>query len=253
MGATYRADTVIVGAGLLVVDSPEQRRTRIRDTPERALEDWLTYGELDSTDEWPCRWAEAYVQGSRELIYDWLREQGVRFLPVVHWTERGGDVPGNSVPRFHPVWGTGQRVIDVLMARIDAHPNKDRLLVLARHRAVELVEEAGRIIGIEGEVLGAVTAAEAAEVTGAFRAEGGAVVVAAGGACGDLARVRARWPSGYGTPPPELLNGSHPAAHLTHLERVSFCAAGVRHWKPTHPDHALALVPPRSALWVNSQ
>ena len=40
----------------------------------------------------------------------WLHAHGVRFLPVVGWAERGGYGAighGNSVPRFHVVWGTG--------------------------------------------------------------------------------------------------------------------------------------------------
>jgi len=275
MGATYRADAVVVGGGLaglvtalelldagqsvvlleagprdrlgglareafggiFVVGTPEQRRTGIRDSPDLALSDWLAYGELEDTDEWPRRWAEAYVNESREVVYDWLRGCGVRFIPVVHWVERGLHRPGNSVPRFHIVWGTGQRLIEVLLERIASHPHKDRLLVLARHRAVQLIERDGRIVGVDGEVLGEVEGAGGINVsTAEFSAEGDAVVVAAGGVCGDLDKVRERWPEGYGQAPAELLNGSHPAADgamhdavaergasVTHLDRV--CAA----------------------------
>jgi len=173
--------------------------------------------------------------------------------------------PANSVPRFHMVWGTGQRLIEALLERIAAHPHKDRLLVLARHRALELIERGGRIVGVAGEVLGEREGSEAINVTtGDFSAEGDATVIAAGGVCGDLNKVRERWPEGYGQPPAELLNGSHPAADgtmheaaarrgasVTHLDRVWFYAAGVRHWQPRHAHHGLSLVPPRSALWVN--
>ena len=47
--------------------------------------------------------------------------QGVRFFPVVGWAERGGGLargPGNSVPRFHIVWGTGPGAV----ARSSAAP-----------------------------------------------------------------------------------------------------------------------------------
>ena len=43
---------------------------------------------------------------------DWLHAMGVRFFPVVGWAERGGGLAsghGNSVPRFHIVWGTDLR------------------------------------------------------------------------------------------------------------------------------------------------
>jgi len=303
MGATYRADTVVVGGGLaglvtaielleagqsvvllesgprdrlgglarrafggiFVVGTPEQRRGGIRDSPELALQDWLAYGELEETEEWPRRWAEVYVNESREVVYDWLRGCGLRFVPVVHWVERGLDGPGNSVPRFHMVWGTGQRLIDALLERIAAHPDKDRLLVLARHRVLELVERDGRVVGVSGEVLDDGEGSGGINVSrGEFSAEGDSVVVAAGGVCGDLEKVRQRWPAGYGQTPVELLNGSHPAADgtmheaavrrgasVTHLDRVWFYAAGVRHWRPRHEHHGLSLVPPRSALWVD--
>ncbi len=185
--------------------------------------------------------------------------------PVVHWVERGLHRPGNSVPRFHMVWGTGQRLIEALLERIAAHPHKDRLLVLARHRALELIERGGQIVGVAGEVLD--EGSEGINVaSGEFSAEGDAVVVAAGGVCGNLAKVRERWPEGYGRAPTELLNGSQPSADgamheaasrrgasVTHLDRVWFYAAGVRHWQPQHEHHGLSLVPPRSALWVNWQ
>jgi predicted oxidoreductase len=38
----------------------------------------------------------------------------VRFLPAVGWAERGGGLAtghGNSVPRFHLVWGTGPALV----------------------------------------------------------------------------------------------------------------------------------------------
>src|SRR5262252_9701276 len=48
--------------GLFLVDSPEQRRLRIRDSHELALQDWLGTAGFDRPDdEWPRRWAEAYV------------------------------------------------------------------------------------------------------------------------------------------------------------------------------------------------
>src|SRR5215510_13291129 len=48
--------------GLFLVDTPEQRRMRIRDSRELAWQDWLGTAGFDRPeDEWPRRWAEAYV------------------------------------------------------------------------------------------------------------------------------------------------------------------------------------------------
>jgi predicted oxidoreductase len=48
--------------GLFFVDSPEQRRLRIRDSRDLALQDWMGAAGFDrEEDHWPRRWAEAYV------------------------------------------------------------------------------------------------------------------------------------------------------------------------------------------------
>ena len=39
--------------GMCLVDTPLQRRKRIPDSPERALQDWLRFGELDASELWP--------------------------------------------------------------------------------------------------------------------------------------------------------------------------------------------------------
>src|SRR3954466_9699633 len=48
--------------GLMLVDSPEQRRLRIRDSHELAWQDWLGTAGFDrDEDEWPRRRAGDYV------------------------------------------------------------------------------------------------------------------------------------------------------------------------------------------------
>src|SRR5262245_5732635 len=108
--------------GLFLVDSPEQRRLRIRDSHDLALQDWLGSAGFDRReDHWPRRWAEAYVGFATGEKRAWLRALGVRWFPVVGWAERGGYAamePGNSVPRFHVTWGTGPGVIAPFVARV---------------------------------------------------------------------------------------------------------------------------------------
>src|SRR5919112_1698957 len=77
--------------GLFLVDSPEQRRARVRDSRELALDDWLGAAGFDrDEDVWPRRWAEAYVDFAAGEKRPWLHGQGVRWLPLVQWAERGG-------------------------------------------------------------------------------------------------------------------------------------------------------------------
>src|SRR6202521_2587255 len=91
--------------GLFLVDSPEQRRLRIKDSFDLAWQDWLGSAGFDrAEDNWARRWAEAYVGFAAGEKRSWLRAMGHRFFPIVGWAERGGGAAlthGNSVPRFH--------------------------------------------------------------------------------------------------------------------------------------------------------
>src|SRR2546427_12240334 len=78
--------------GLFFVDSPEQRRLRIRDSRELALQDWLGSAGFDrAEDHWPRRWAEAYVDFAAGEKRAWLRPQGLRGFSILGWAgSRGG-------------------------------------------------------------------------------------------------------------------------------------------------------------------
>ena len=91
--------------GLFMVDTPEQRRLRVRDSMDLARQDWLGSAGFDrAEDKWPRAWAEAYLGFAAGEMRPWLHGRGMRWFPVVGWPERGGslaDGHGNSVPRFH--------------------------------------------------------------------------------------------------------------------------------------------------------
>ena len=90
--------------GIFLVDLPEQRRMRIRDSHDLALEDWLGTAAFDRAEDlWPRRWAGAYVGFAAGEKRSWLKQRRLKFFPVVGWAERGGGNAvghGNSVPRF---------------------------------------------------------------------------------------------------------------------------------------------------------
>jgi len=241
--------------GILLVDTPEQRRAGIRDTPELALADWHAFGELDPADRWPCAWAEAYVHRCHDEVGLWLRKRGVGFLPAPHWVERGLFTPGNSVPRFHIVWGTGQQLALRLIECLQQHPQRARLDLRFGHRVDSLTLTNGAVTGCSGINEGNQEA---------FELQAGSVIVAAGGFNGNIERVRRHWHRDWSSPPPVILNGSHRYAdgrlhdavgaaggQLTHLDAMWNYAAGVRHPRPRKPGHGLSLVPPRSALWLD--
>ncbi len=91
--------------GLCMVDTPEQRRMRIKDSHALALQDWMGSAQFDrEEDHWPRRWAEEYLDFASGDMRSWLYDLGMRWFPVVGWAERGGsfaDGHGNLVPRFH--------------------------------------------------------------------------------------------------------------------------------------------------------
>ena len=242
--------------GMFFVDSPEQRKGGIKDSVDLAMRDWVRYGELDPSDVWPYRWAEAYVNRCTEEVRGWLAERDVSIFRAVGWTERGYFVPGNSVPRFHIVWGTGEGIVLPLIERLGAHEKAGRLQLHFDHRVDGITKEGGQVVGCHGS-----------NNAGSFEARGDAVVIAAGGIAGNHDKVREVWPRDqWGEPPEAMLNGSIPeadgklldraeelGANVTHLEKMWNYAAGVRHWEPPFPNHGLSLVPVKSALWVNYQ
>ncbi|MBV8350082.1 MAG: FAD-binding protein, partial [Mycolicibacterium sp.] len=93
--------------GLFLVDSPEQRRMRVKDSFELAWNDWqgsAQFDRLDDEDVWAAKWARAYVEFAAGEKRSWLAGHGIQFLPTVGWAERGdlrATGHGNSVPRFH--------------------------------------------------------------------------------------------------------------------------------------------------------
>ncbi len=237
--------------GMFMVDSPEQRRSRIPDSETLALEDWLRIAEFYPEDEWPRRWAEQYVTRARDDVGGWLRTIGVRFFPVVNWAERGNFSDGNSVPRFHLVWGTGKALVGAVWGAIESDPRRAALEVRFGARVTGLLTEDGRVVGcrVDDEELRA----------------GKAVVIAAGGIGGNLELVRREWPTAeLGSPPRQLLMGSHPYADgalheevgrvggaVTHLSRMWNYADAVRHPAPQREHHGVKLIPPRSGVMLD--
>src|SRR4051812_34304740 len=238
--------------GMFMVDTPEQRRSRIPDSVDLALADWVRMADFDDGDVWPRRWAEQYVARARDDVGGWLKEQGVRFFPVVNWAERGMYGDGNSVPRFHLTWGCGKALVDQVLGAIESHPRRSALELRLRTRVTGLVEQEGRIAGcrLEPEEGG-----EESELAA------DAVGIAAGGIGGKLHLGRRGGAGGLGSPPKDILMGSHYYAdgamhdevrshggNVTPLSRMWNYADAVRHPEPARPLHGLKLIPPRSGL-----
>ncbi|HEX5311100.1 FAD-dependent oxidoreductase [Aquabacterium sp.] len=241
--------------GMALVGTPLQARMKIPDTPERALADWLRFGELGEHDVYPRRWAEYYVQHSRTEVYDWLLAHGLKFMPAVNWVERGLYGNGNSVPRYHVVWGTSRELTRCMIAALKGADSGGRLQILSRHRVTSLERSAGALSGAV-----AVNEATGAEV----RLDAPVVVLAIGGINGSHAETVANWPT-HRPRPAAMLNGAHPFAdgrlhhlvedqldgRITHAGEMWNYAAGIPHPQPHFEGHGLSLIPCKSALWLD--
>lgn len=143
--------------GLFMIDTPEQRRMRIRDSLDLARQDWLGAAGFDRAEDfWPRAWADAYLNFAAGEMRSWLHGLGMRWFPVVGWAERGGglaDGHGNSVPRFHLTWGTGPGVLDPFLKRVLAAEREGKIELLFRRRVTRLIGDRDGITGVEGELL----------------------------------------------------------------------------------------------------
>ncbi len=259
--------------GIFLVDSPEQRRMRVRDSLELARQDWFGTAGFDRPeDHWPRQWAEAYLDFAAGEKRAWLHERGVRFFPVVGWAERGGytaNGPGNSVPRFHITWGTGPGVLAPFVARFEEGISAGSASVLHRHRVDELATASGAVTGVRGSVLApsAVGRGEPSsrEVVGDFELSADAVIVASGGIGGNHDLVRASWPSRLGTPPATMLSGvpahvdgrmlgitEQAGARLVNTDRMWHYTEGITNYDPVWPLHGIRILPGPSSLWLDA-
>jgi predicted oxidoreductase len=259
--------------GLFFVDSPEQRRMGVRDSPALALSDWMGTAGFDRDEDlWPRRWAEAYVDFAAGEKRTWLHAMGMRWFPVVGWAERGGYGAighGNSVPRFHVTWGTGPGVIEPFVRRARAAEAKGLLRFAFRHRVDELIVESGAVVGARGAVLMADLAERgkptSREAVGAFEQRAQAVIVCSGGIGGNHELVRRYWPSRMGEPPKHMLCGvpahvdgrmldigAAAGGNLINRDRMWHYVEGIENWNPIWPRHAIRILPGPSSLWFDA-
>jgi len=244
--------------GMFFVNSEVQRRMGIKDSVDLALRDWFSVAEFKEDDVLPKKWAELFVSNTTEHVYNYLKKHKVGFFPVVQWVERGMFKPGNSVPRFHMVWGTGHELSNKLRDHLLNHPKaKTHLQIYFNHRVEEIITENGTVKGVRGYK---------ENNNEPFEAYAENTVVATGGLGGDIEQVKNNWYKGWGKAPDVILNGAHPFADgklhyavqkvngkLTHLDFTWPYAGGVHHPRPTRPNDGLSTIPPRSALWLNYQ
>ncbi|UNT56372.1 MULTISPECIES: FAD-binding dehydrogenase [Lysinibacillus] len=262
--------------GIFLVNSPEQRRLGIKDSKELAWQDWqgtAGFDRLEDEDSWAYKWARAYVDFAAGEKYDWLKSKGIKFFPVVGWAERGGSLAGghgNSVPRFHIVWGTGPGIVKPFVDKVKQAMKEGFIDFKPRHRVDEFVQQEGEITGISGTVL-AETFINRGEKSsrlgiGEFSYEAKAVIVASGGIGANFDLVRKNWPTRLGTPPKNMVCGvpayvdgrmleitEHAGGRIVNRDRMWHYTEGLRNWDPIWPNHGIRILPGPSSLWFDAE
>jgi len=191
----------------------------------------------------------------------------------VGWAERGGFGavgPGNSVPRFHIVWGTGPGLLEPFIRRVREAGERGLVSLRFRHRVTGLETTGGAVDGVRGEVLepSGVRRGEASsrEVTGEFSLRAQAVVVTAGGIGGNHEMVRESWPERLGTPPERMLSGvpAHVDGSMLRVvrqgggrvinpDRMWHYTEGVEYARPVWDRHGIRILPGPSSMWFDAR
>jgi len=262
--------------GIFLVNSPEQRRLGIKDSKELAWQDWqgtAGFDRLEDEDSWAFKWAKAYVEFAAGEKYEWLKSLGIKFFPVVGWAERGGSLAGghgNSVPRFHIVWGTGPGIVKPFVDKVNKAIKDGFIDFKPRHRVDEFIQHEGKIYGISGTILAESYASRGEKSSrigiGEFTYEAKAVIVASGGIGANFDLVRKNWPQRLGTPPKNMVCGvpayvdgrmleitEHAGGRIVNRDRMWHYTEGLRNWDPIWPNHGIRILPGPSSLWFDAE
>lgn len=262
--------------GIFLVNSPEQKRLGIKDSKELAWQDWLGtagFDRLQDEDAWAYKWARAYVDFAAGEKYAWLKSFGIKFFPVVGWAERGGSLAGghgNSVPRFHIVWGTGPGIVKPFADKVKKAIKEGLVDFKPRHRVDEFIQKDDKIAGISGTILAESFAQRGEQSSrlgiGAFSYEADAVIVASGGIGANIDLVRKNWPARLGAPPKNMVCGvpayvdgrmleitEHVGGRIVNRDRMWHYTEGLKNWDPIWPNHGIRILPGPSSLWFDAE
>ena len=244
--------------GMALSQTKQQRKMGVEDSPETLLKDWHAFAEFEDDDFWPRKWAKEYADNNNERIYQWLCDIGLKFLPAVNWVERGLFVPGNALPRYHVLWGTGWGLVEAVVEKLKPFIANSKLTILHQHKVLEVITNEEVATGVK-----VLNEAELEEQK-VSQVEADNIVIACGGINGSAEKVKENWYRPWGEPPESFLNGANPISdgqlhqhiselggNLTHVDKMWNYAAGISHPQADFEGHGLSLIPCKSALWLD--
>ena len=167
------------------------------------------------------------------------------------------------MPRFHITWGTGPRLVEIMLSRLDG------VRFLFRHRVDDLVVTDGAVTGVRGRRLAAAPSERGApagrDVVGEFELTAPAVLLSSGGIGGNHDMVRAAWPERLGAPPRRMISGvpdyvdgrglaiaQRAGARLINPDRMWHYVEGIENHSPVWPMHGIRILPGPSSLWLDA-
>lgn len=261
--------------GLCMIDTPEQRRMCIKDSHALVHQDWMGSAQFDrEEDYWPRKWAENYLEFASGEMRAYLYELGMRWFPVVGWAERGGsfaDGHGNSVPRFHITWGTGEGIIEPFVLRAQEAAKNGLLEFKFRHQVSKLMTKNGVVTGVSGEILEPTSVKRgeksSREVVGDFEYHAQSVIVSSGGIGGNFDLVKKNWPTKrLGKAPQNMVAGvphhvdgkmigiaKKVGANAINEDRMWHYTEGVKNFDPIWPSHGIRILPGPSSMWFDAE
>lgn len=259
--------------GLFFVNSKLQRRLGIKDSYALAQQDWKGTAGFDrEEDYWPRQWAEAYVKFATDTKYDYVKNLGVKFFPIVGWAERGDGSAsghGNSVPRFHIPWGTGTGLVKPFVEKAYEAQKKGLLEFKFRHQVTELLFEGEKVSGVKGNILAEDPSKRGKksnrEVVGNFSLEADHVIIASGGIGANHDLVKKNWPQRLGKAPehmvcgvPDYVDGKmlesaeNAGVKLINKDRMWHYVEGIKNWNPIWSNHGIRILPGPSSIWLDA-
>jgi len=166
----------IQSGGVAFVGSAMQASLGFEDSPDQAYADWMEW-----TVDGHSQWTRFYAEHSREMLYDWLIELGVRF-------DRIRPSHGNSLPRFHMTHRRGLNLTRPIFLEALRYSNIEfRWNSVAEH----LLKESGRVVGVAGLDYRAGVP---------FELRAHTVILATGGFQSNIEMVKANWRSDLPAP-----------------------------------------------------
>ncbi|TDM02437.1 FAD-binding dehydrogenase [Macrococcus carouselicus] len=259
--------------GLFLVNSGLQRKFRVKDSYELALNDWLgtaRFDRLEDEDVWAKKWAEAYIHFACFEKEKYLKSMGIKFAPVLGWAERGGsnaEGHGNSVPRFHITWGTGPGLIEPFVSYCLAHQD---FRFLPRHQVTDITIDHHQIKAIIGNILEPSDVERGAPssrtVIDTFNMDVETLIITTGGIGANHELIKQNWPGRLGKAPEHMIQGvpdstdgrmlkvsEDAGVRLVNKDRMWHYTEGIRNHTPIWNNHGIRIIPGPSSLWFDAE